>query len=674
MSEEPRNKNLKQTDLLSPKKEINTDSENEESSHAGITNQETMAPTPKLEENYSKHPQQEMMAQSSKPEEKFSKHPQQRAEEQEHTFKFCFDSDPVPVVVECNTSMTVLAALEQKEIFQNNKSIRDTKKEMVIKRADGAAVKTDFPCCLIKKDETLTIFFIKTEKKKKETQAIPSLPRTDLVKFYIKTTGKEKLMYVIKSNELRNKVDYVCVCGLEEEQTETALKRDGRFNEKIFQKLCVLSLVSECTGKQSRYEMSYSVKRLRNKRFQIIAINDKRPDCQMKLNTIKTENVSDVDYEKYDLRKPTTSSEQGTIQERDTKSPGPPTTGQVTQNPSGDFGGLFYTEIEEFLQTSFKNILKKLKQRKNPQVQKFFQEDYDKGIQCFTEVNKVKQIMTLSDSVCLIEVDHSPTGTGFLAFDRFILTNAHVIKGFVDPTTRKLLRPLKAKFNYEVVGSAAKVLSVKDDIVACDFELDDRRRFYDFALLELEATPDNCPQLFKRYIHSPPPNRGGIYIVGHPGCGVKKMDPCLIIEPEKQLQSINKHISDNMSCPYVSLQCWPYLHQNRITYDTCMLHGSSGSPVFDDRCNLIGMHTGGFHYKEDNTDRSVIEYAYSMQSIVEGIVEHVRSRRRDILNLLSEFDSIKAQFKLEKTEDTSGAIMPIQQQDQCVKEEKMDVD
>ncbi|XP_056313298.1 serine protease FAM111A isoform X2 [Danio aesculapii] len=657
MSEGPPNKKLKQTDLLSPKKETNTDSEDEETSQAGNTKKEKMAHSPK-------------------PEEKYSKHLQQRAEEQEHTFRFCFDSDPDPIVVECNTSMTVLAALEQKETFQNNKSIRDTKKVMVIERADGAAVKTDFPCSLIEKDETLKISFIKNEMKKKETQAILSLPRTDLVKFYIKATGKTSVMSIIKSNELRNKVDYACVYGLEEEKAEIALKRDGRFNEKIFHKLCLLALVSENKkGKQTRYEISSPVKLLRNKKFQIMAVDGKRPDCQKKPNTIKTENASDVDYEKYNPGQPTNSGEQGTIQVRETKSPGPPTTGQVTQNPSGDSGGLFNTEVEEFLQSSFENIMKKLKQRKNPQVQKFFQEDYDKGIQCFTEVNKVKQIMTLSDSVCLILVDNSPTGTGFLAFDRFILTNAHVIKDFVNRDTLKLSRPLEAVFNFEVVGPAAKVLSVKDDIVACGFEPDDRRRFYDFALLELVKTPDNCPELFKRYIHSPPPNRGGIYIVGHPGCGVKKMDPCLIIEPEKQLQSINKHISDNMSCPYVSLQCWPYLHQNRITYDTCMFHGSSGSPVFDERCNLIGMHSGGFHYKEQNkTDRSVIEYAYSMQSIVEGIVEQVRSRRRDILNLLSEFDSIKAQFKLEKTEDTSGAIMPIQEQEKYEKEEKMDVD
>ncbi len=138
------------------------------------------------------------------------------------------------------------------------------------------------------------------------------------------------------------------------------------------------------------------------------------------------------------------------------------------------------------------------------------------------------------------------------------------------------------------------------------------------------------------------------------------------------LQSINKHISENVSCPYVSWQCWPYLHQNRITYDTCSLHGSSGSPVFDEHCCLIGIHTGGFDYKEGEKTRSVIEYSYSMQSIIDAIVTQVKTRS-DILKLLSKFKSIYENFGLGPLMDACGANMPINEEQLNEKVEEMDV-
>ncbi|RXN34419.1 protein FAM111A-like [Labeo rohita] len=488
------------------------------------------------------------------------------------------------------------------------------------------------------------------------------------------------MKYIMKNNELAEKADCVCVYAFRGENVETALERDGRFIDTIFQKLCVLTLESREGAKKNqkskRHEMSNRVEHLDKKTFQIIDTGHKRPDIQKKLIQVKTESdvASAADSAQNDPGQHPIGTEQKTIQERETNSAGPSAIGPATQNTSGIISGKsFSTDIEEFLQSLCEDVLKKLKQRKNPQVQKFIQEEYDKGVQCFTEVNKVKQIMTLSDSVCMIEVDNSDQGTGFLVFDRFILTNAHVVKNFINPGTLKLSGALKAVFNYEILRSEGNVLSVKDVIVAYSYEKDDRRRFHDFALLELEAAPDNCTELFERYKHASPPNRGGIYIVGHPNGKVKKMDPCFIIGSENQLQSINKHISENISCPYVSWGCWPYLHQNRITYDSCFFHGSSGSPVFDEHCYLIGIHSGGFHYEEEKRDRSVIEFAYSMPSIIEAIVTQVK-KRSDILKLLSKFKTIRENFDLSPLEDTCGTNMPVNEEHQRDKDEKMEMD
>ncbi|XP_052412548.1 serine protease FAM111A isoform X2 [Carassius gibelio] len=673
MPKAPPNKKFKQIDLLSsfkqsPKKQTATDTEPGETSQASDNVQETMAHSLKTEEGPSSL--------------------LQRTEDQKHTFRFCFTSKPDPVFVSCYTSMTVLDALQTSDTFRVNKNVNDKKKEMVILRADRAALKMDFPCCLIKKDEILKITFIKKEIKAstaQDTQERLSYPRTDLVTFYIKTAGKKNLQYIMKNNELRNTADYVCVYAYKGEEVETALMHDGRFSDTIFQKLCVLNLESKEGAKKDQlceYEMGNPVEYLDKKKFQIITTGDTRPENQKKLTEVKKESdvASAASSEKSDPGQHPNGTERKSIQERTPNFAAPSVVGQATANSSGivsgDSGNSFSTDIENFLQSVCEDVLKKLKQRKKWQVQKLFEEAYDKGVQCFTEVSKVRQIMTLSDSVCLIKVENSAQGTGFLVFDRFILTNAHVVKDFVHsppehPHTIKLSKTLTAAFNYEVSGSHAKVISIKDDVVAYGFETNDRRRFHDFALLELEAAPDDCTELFECYKHVPPPKRGGIYIVGHPNGEVKKMDPCFIIGSEKQLQSINKHISENVSCPYVSWGCWPYLHHNRITYDSCFYHGSSGSPVFDEHCCLIGMHSGGFHYEEGQRDRSVIEFAYSMPSIIDAIVTQVKTRS-DILKLLSKFKGINANFGLGPLEDTCGANMPVNEENENV--EKMEVD
>ncbi|KAL7838968.1 hypothetical protein SRHO_G00256260 [Serrasalmus rhombeus] len=61
--------------------------------------------------------------------------------------------------------------------------------------------------------------------------------------------------------------------------------------------------------------------------------------------------------------------------------------------------------------------------------------------------------------------ESAPRGTGFLLFDRFVLTNGHVIEHKFDKETRKLYNTVTAKFGYEDQG-VGKELQVKDHIVA----------------------------------------------------------------------------------------------------------------------------------------------------------------------------------------------------------------
>uniref|UniRef100_A0A672LWL9 Serine protease n=1 Tax=Sinocyclocheilus grahami TaxID=75366 RepID=A0A672LWL9_SINGR len=502
----------------------------------------------------------------------------------------------VSVLVYYKTSMTVLEALNTSSVFRSEKDKnKNMQKEILIQRSKGAvpraAVKTDFPCCLIERDETLEIEFIKDENSStNQTTADPSLlskskPET-LVTFLVKKDGGQKVQCLLKSNALRSRVQYVCVYAFKGENVKTALKRDGRFNNVIFQKHCALSEFGS-----EMHELSNPVDDLDGKAFQVVVLSDQnQPDSQDDLTFKQDGNTTSMD----------------------------PSTKQYT--------------------------LKKREKLKNKsEVQKFFREEYGKSVENFLEVKKVKQLMKLSDSVCQIRKGGTREGTGFLLFNRFILTNAHVIGIFTD-LTKVNAEQFTAVFGYEDLDSKdSKCIPVKQ-LTDYFYGKDDKGRHLDYALLELDVDKmAECPNLFDSYSPNAPIKKGQICIVGHPGEGVKKMDPCFIIERENRLEAAHKHASEHQHLIHViNEKCveekWDFsAYENQFTYDSCFFHGSSGSPVFDVDCNLIGIHTGGYKYKtKGDKTWSVMEYGFSMQPILDNII--AVARIKGLLDIIRNVD------------------------------------
>lgn len=99
-----------------------------------------------------------------------------------------------------------------------------------------------------------------------------------------------------------------------------------------------------------------------------------------------------------------------------------------------------------------------------------------------------------------------------------------------------------------------------------------------------------------------------------------------IIEKENRQEAANKHASENNHLINVMMEVnskekWDFsAYENKFTYHSCFFHGSSGSPVFDVDCNLIGIHSGGFKYKDEGPKTwSVMEYGFTMQPILDNI-------------------------------------------------------
>ncbi|XP_056602216.1 serine protease FAM111A-like [Triplophysa dalaica] len=550
--------------------------------------------------------------------------------------------------VACNTSQRLLGALKKNPAFRSY-SEKNVSKEIIIRRTKGkvpgAAVKSDFPCCLLESDEVLDINFIsnvgnistsqKTEKK--------FSPLNKYKTFYIRTRGKIKKT-IMRNNDLALNVDYVCVYGIEGETLKTALQKDGRFSEEVFNSPCELMDIF----KDASYDLSLPVDCLCEHQFEIYVRWTKQSASDIQQSSANNEVEQSIASNEAPADPPIAEQSQQPRNENQTKQrkrkgktekpTGPATKGRVTEITWKSENSKFPSSTEKILRDQCKLLLETLKDK--PEVQQLFHAEFGKSIKNFWEVSLMKRLTKFSDAVCVIVVNKSALGTGFLLFDKFVLTNAHVVKDFLvekDSVHRNLAVTLEAAFNYEHVTSRGECLKFKKELAAYCYK-DDGMSCLDYALLELntERIKMNYPQLLSFCKNTPPPKNGAIFIVGHPDCTSKKIDFCFITETVNRARAIMKHISENSICPYVSLQCCSDLRGNYIAYDTCFFHGASGSPVFDEHCFLIGVHTGGFDYKDSNNEtRSVLEFCISMQSIRKSINE---TGRPDVIELLCEFE------------------------------------
>ncbi|KAF5889349.1 protein FAM, partial [Clarias magur] len=551
------------------------------------------------------------------------------------SFKFCYDKNDYAVI--CETSMTIQEALHTNASFQeisarNQQKVKNLSNEMIIKRRTplAATVTPDFPVCLIDENETLDIKFKTVDRVQKSTpKNTPPPPalmaeRGNFVSFYISRTGGDNIQYILQNSRL-TETSYICVYALKRENVEAALRRDGRFKEKVFQK----GILKEESSK-TLINLSDPVDvndEFSEMKFQII-INPNKIKGQM--STQKDKNLNDSDTSQAtNFTQASTNAEEKKIETL------------LKENESRK-----YTEIKEIPETQeilnllreqHRDLVKTLKERENlkndGEVKRFFRVEYDKSVQSFLEVNRVKKLIKRSGAICLIRVDDFINGTGFLLFKRFVLTNEHVVKEY-DCDTLKLEHSLRAVFGYEDVGSPVNEISVKENCVALLKGKDDMGNYLDFALLELSRDVQ-LPELLKYWRNITSPIRGGVCIIGHPGGGVKQMDPCFIIPKEDIPQAAETHYTNNPKDHVIHvITKWCLaedreLRESQIMYNSCFLHGSSGSPVFDDFCNLTGVHTGGYDYEEvSGESRSVMEYGLPLFPILVQIFIQCSQRGR----------------------------------------------
>ncbi|KAM4564987.1 serine protease FAM111A-like [Fundulus diaphanus] len=283
-------------------------------------------------------------------------------------------------------------------------------------------------------------------------------------------------------------------------------------------------------------------------------------------------------------------------------------------------------------------------------------EKFGKIEQYFSEVHTVRELVRLNESVCLLEIkenksDFKVQGTGFVLFDNFVLTNAHLFEKWQKSGIQNWWEyfTITAKFNFE-----------KQDGSESESETRSERTWQakgvlgnndlDYALLELTCesqTPGQTatvpPGLLERFGLVPEPNDdGGACIIGHPGGGVKKMAPTHVMRKENREQAVEQNLQsyrDDLFTVYsinYQIKRDPYADIH-VTYNSCMYHGSSGSPVFDAYGRVFGLHSGGLFFDKPIAGHIVIEYAFPLLKVFENLLDEMRNNgREDLLERVKE--------------------------------------
>ncbi|XP_076025087.1 serine protease FAM111A-like [Genypterus blacodes] len=314
----------------------------------------------------------------------------------------------------------------------------------------------------------------------------------------------------------------------------------------------------------------------------------------------------------------------------------------------------------------FNEVVKAMKAQNHPKVsniQNLFREEFGKNDQSCREVKTMKKLMELSNSVCQVRVNGRPEGSGFLLVKGFVLTNFHVMESAYDQH-QGLHEEVTVHFSFESLDPVTEIGAEVMEVVAFEYEKNGSGPELDWALLKLGADHSVCDGLLSHFGVLPPSS--GICIIGHPGGGVKQIDPCYVIPPESRRRAVEQYsekYTEEVRIQLITPTFFKNVAENVqlqqvLTYDTCFYHGSSGSPVFDEYCNVVAMHSAGYTYTtKEGPIKSVIEYGYPLSHIMERILIQVMSKGRS--DVLEEFNSCKnPQYSrvMEKVKEQSRTV------------------
>ncbi|XP_032977275.1 serine protease FAM111B isoform X2 [Rhinolophus ferrumequinum] len=261
-----------------------------------------------------------------------------------------------------------------------------------------------------------------------------------------------------------------------------------------------------------------------------------------------------------------------------------------------------------------------------------FKKYFGKVTENSTSVATCEHLIHLSKSVGFMKWDNNGregTATCFVFNGGYIFTCRHVVHLMVGEGTDPSLWP-------DVISKCAKVTFTYKQFSPCaaewfsiepGFEMSEGP--LDYAILKLRENGNGFPPGLLGQV-SPLPSSGLIYIIGHPEGQIKKIDGCAVVPlnersgryPEHCQHEVVAHQTATYNAFPMFTQrsfLWEAWRTDTLSYDTCFSSGSSGSPVFKASGELVAVHSVGHFYKQGDMVHSLVEFGYSVESILSDV-------------------------------------------------------
>ncbi|MEM7798700.1 MAG: trypsin-like peptidase domain-containing protein [Chloroflexota bacterium] len=220
------------------------------------------------------------------------------------------------------------------------------------------------------------------------------------------------------------------------------------------------------------------------------------------------------------------------------------------------------------------------------------------GENTLRHINFLQMAIAMSDSVIRIKTDTKGKGTGFVVGENLIMTNHHVIDTHSEGKRSAFEFFYQLDLNDELLD--VETVQAKPN----GLFYTSPRNVLDFTVIELENTPGRAQILKLRPERARKQDR--VTIIQHPGGGYKKF---------------------SMQNNFVE-----YADAKVLQYLTTTEPGSSGSPVFNNRFQVIGIHHSGGKLPEPGSRKRFLRNAGS--SMI-AVLDELKANAPDIYSRLT---------------------------------------
>ncbi len=205
----------------------------------------------------------------------------------------------------------------------------------------------------------------------------------------------------------------------------------------------------------------------------------------------------------------------------------------------------------------------------------------------FLDISWLFGALYSAQAVCRIEIpEGKPKGTGFLIAPDLVLTNHHVLRN------KGLLERVSMRFDYRVdstgVASAGRVFKLNPE-----FYYESEPKKLDYALVQLESAPLEAIR-----VQDPNPSLMDFVLKGqHRGYLILRSE--LIIQNDR-VNIIQHPGGDPMKAVLTQNYVAKDMSETRVQYVADTMPGSSGSPVFNSKWEVVALHHSGTPYPPES--------------------------------------------------------------------------